>query len=109
MSTSLPSCAAASPAHVRGPMPLRRVLRAYLVECWFELKRMTRAPLFVIPFVVLPIGLYLLFGVVIAGAVPAPPRGAAVVPGSFASCRHRDDGGGHAGAVRHRQFACGGA
>jgi ABC-2 type transport system permease protein len=51
-------------------MPRTRVLRAYLTEIRFELLRMTRAPVFVIPMVLLPFALYLLFGVVIAGASP---------------------------------------
>jgi ABC-2 type transport system permease protein len=66
-------------------MPLGRVLSAYLAETWFEVLRMSRAPLFVIPFLMLPILLYVLFGVVIAGAIPStPPAGAAPPAGPWA-------------------------
>ena len=51
-------------------MPWTRVLRAYLTEIRFELVRMMRAPVFVIPMVLLPPALYFLFGVLIAGASP---------------------------------------
>jgi ABC-2 type transport system permease protein len=51
-------------------MPWARVLRAYLTEIRFELLRVMRAPVFVIPMVLLPMALYFLFGVVIAGASP---------------------------------------
>jgi ABC-2 type transport system permease protein len=61
------------------------VLRAYLLEIRFELQRMSRAPIFMIPFVVLPIFLYLLFGVVIGGTVPAPSPAANVPADSWAS------------------------
>ena len=54
----------------RQAMHRARVLRAYLTEIRFELVRMMRAPVFVIPMVVLPPALYFLFGVLIAGASP---------------------------------------
>jgi ABC-2 type transport system permease protein len=69
----------------RGSMPPARVLRAYLIEIRLELQRMTRAPIFMIPFVVLPIFLYVLFGVVIGGAVPAPAPGAHVPASDWAN------------------------
>lgn len=47
-------------------MPLARLLRAYLVDAKFEALRMLRAPAFAIPFLLIPVPLYLLFGVVIA-------------------------------------------
>jgi ABC-2 type transport system permease protein len=47
-------------------MPFARVLRAYLTDAKFEALRMLRAPAFAIPFLLIPVPLYLLFGVVIA-------------------------------------------
>jgi ABC-2 type transport system permease protein len=44
-----------------------RVLRAYLTEARYEAVRMLRAPAFAVPFLVLPVAVYLLFGVVMAG------------------------------------------
>jgi ABC-2 type transport system permease protein len=50
------------------PMRLTRVLRAYLMEARFEFLRMTRAPIFVIPMLLLPPLLYFLFGVLMAAS-----------------------------------------
>jgi ABC-2 type transport system permease protein len=47
-------------------MPFGRLLRAYLSEARYELVRVLRAPAFVVPFLVLPVGIYLLFGVLFA-------------------------------------------
>lgn len=51
-------------------MPGARLLGAYLTEIKLELLRLSRAPVYVIPMVLLPPALYLLFAVVIAGASP---------------------------------------
>jgi ABC-2 type transport system permease protein len=51
----------------RAPMPIGRVLSAYLADAKFEALRMLRAPAFAIPFLVIPAPIYLLFGVVMAG------------------------------------------
>lgn len=51
-------------------MPRGRLLGAYVTEIRLELLRLTRAPVFVIPMVLLPPALYFLFAVVIAGANP---------------------------------------
>jgi len=51
-------------------MSFTRVVRAYLTEIRFEILSMMRAPVFVIPMVLLPFALYFLFGVVISGASP---------------------------------------
>ena len=48
-------------------MPASRVLLAYLAEARYESMRMLRAPAFAVPFLVLPVAVYLLFGVVMAG------------------------------------------
>ncbi len=56
--------AAARPA----VMPLSRLLRAYAVEAKYESLRMLRAPAFAAPFLILPVGLYLLFAVLLFGA-----------------------------------------
>jgi ABC-2 type transport system permease protein len=48
-------------------MPFGRLLRAYFTDAKYEALRMLRAPAFAIPFLILPVGIYLLFGVLIAG------------------------------------------
>jgi ABC-2 type transport system permease protein len=47
-------------------MPMRRVLGAYWAEARYEVVRMIRTPIFAVPFLGIPIALYLFFGVVIA-------------------------------------------
>jgi ABC-2 type transport system permease protein len=48
-------------------MSFARLLRAYLTDAKYEALRMLRAPAFAIPFLVIPVPIYLLFGVVVAG------------------------------------------
>jgi ABC-2 type transport system permease protein len=48
-------------------MPRRRLLRAYLMEGRYEFLRMLRSPGFSVPFLLLPAGLYLLFGALLYG------------------------------------------
>lgn len=61
-------------------MPPRRVARAYLSEAKYEFLRMLRAPGFSIPFLSLPLALYLLFGVVLYGAqIAKDPKAALFV------------------------------
>jgi len=60
--------------HVRGTMPLRRVLGAYLVELQFETLRHLKAPAFALPFLLIPIVLYLFFTAVALGDVAAKPE-----------------------------------
>jgi ABC-2 type transport system permease protein len=55
----------------RASMPGRRLRGAYLAEAKYETIRLLRTPAFAIPFLGLPIILYLLFGVVIFGAAIA--------------------------------------
>jgi ABC-2 type transport system permease protein len=52
-------------------MPVRRILRAYANEVKFESLRMLRAPGFTLPFLALPVPVYLFFGVIIPAAVIA--------------------------------------
>jgi ABC-2 type transport system permease protein len=54
----------------RPSMPQRRVLGAYLSEARYLFIQALRAPVFVLPFVLLPVPLYLFFGVVMAGSSP---------------------------------------
>lgn len=54
-------------ARDREPLPMRRVLRAYFVEVKCELLGALRTPGFALPFIAVPLAIYLLFGVVIAG------------------------------------------
>ena len=42
-------------------MPLSRVFGAYVAEAWFETKRHLRAPAFAMPFLVIPVALYVFF------------------------------------------------
>lgn len=48
-------------------MAFTRILRAYLTDAKYEALRMLRAPAFAIPFLVIPVPIYLLFGVVVSG------------------------------------------
>lgn len=52
-----------------GEMTRARVKRAYLTETKYECLRALRAPAFAIPFLLLPIVLYVLFGVFLAGSM----------------------------------------
>jgi ABC-2 type transport system permease protein len=58
------------------PMPLRRVCAAYFTEVKYESLRMLRSPGFSIPFLLLPVPVYLFFGVMLAA--PAIANRAAV-------------------------------
>jgi ABC-2 type transport system permease protein len=70
------ACAAEKPAGI-GAMPPGRLLRAYLAEAKYESLRMLRSPAFGVPFLGLPVGLYLLFGVLLFGdAIAKDPRAA---------------------------------
>jgi ABC-2 type transport system permease protein len=53
--------------HSSTSMPLSRVLRAYAYEIKYESLRMLRSPGFSIPFLLLPVPVYLFFGVMLAG------------------------------------------
>jgi len=59
------------------PMPMRRVLGAYLNEVKYESLRMLRSPGFSIPFLVLPVPVYLFFGVMLAAPAVAKNPGVA--------------------------------
>jgi ABC-2 type transport system permease protein len=50
-------------------MPREKLLRAYLTETKYECLRALRAPAFGIPFLVLPLVLYVLFGIFLAGSM----------------------------------------
>jgi ABC-2 type transport system permease protein len=51
----------------REPLPLGRVLRAYLMEAKFELLGALRSVGFAVPFIAIPVVIYVLFGVIIIG------------------------------------------
>ena len=51
-------------------MPTVRLVRAYALEARNELLQLLRAPGMVIPFLLLPVPLYVFFGVVLAGSSP---------------------------------------
>ena len=66
-------------------MPLSRVLRAYLVEAKYETLAALRTPAFALPFIAVPVAIYLLFGVVInANAAQHSPFGAGLANYLFA-------------------------
>jgi ABC-2 type transport system permease protein len=73
------------PALASANMPSGRVLRAYAVEAKYESLRMLRAPAFAAPFLLLPVGLYLLFAVLLFGAdVAKDPKTATYIFMGFA-------------------------
>ncbi len=53
----------------RANMSGRRLFGAYLAEAEYECLRALRAPAFAIPFLLLPIALYVLFGILLAGSM----------------------------------------
>ena len=66
-------------------LPTGRLLRAYLTEAGYESVRMLRAPGFGLPFLGMPVLLYLLFAVLIAGAATrADPQVAKYLFAGFA-------------------------
>ncbi|MBM3264484.1 MAG: ABC transporter permease [candidate division Zixibacteria bacterium] len=70
MNTTHPVTATTSAANLareREPLPISRILRAYLKEAKFETIGALRTTGFAIPFIVVPLAIYLLFGVVING------------------------------------------
>jgi len=68
----------------RTVMPARRVFGAYLKEAQYESVRMLRSPAFGIPFLILPVALYLLFAVLLFGeALRSDPKGALFVFAGF--------------------------
>src|SRR5262245_14443091 len=62
---------AGRPASAVQPVQMRRVLNAYWTEIKYECLRLLRTPAFAIPFMAIPIALYLFFGLVIAGNADA--------------------------------------
>ena len=69
----------------RTAMPAGRMLRAYLTEAKYESVRMLRTPAFAIPFLGLPVMLFLLFGVLLFGdALRGDPDGARFLFTAFA-------------------------
>lgn len=97
---AIPAGAAVPYAREREPLPLGRVLLAYWSEARYETLAALRNPGFAIPFLFVPVAIYLLFAVVIAGDAGAHSEYgpeiadylfsgfsvlAAVMPGIFAS------------------------
>ena len=89
----------AAPNHPAA-LPFGRLLRAYLMEAGLETLAALRTPGFALPFILVPVAIYLLFGVVIAGNAGADSEYgpaiadylfsgfsvlAAVMPGIFSS------------------------
>ena len=67
------------------PLPIGRVLRAYLIEAKFELLGALRTTGFALPFIAVPVAIYVLFGVVINGNAAAhSPYGAGIADYLFA-------------------------
>lgn len=61
-------------AFVPAPMPLGRVVRAYLAEAKYESIRMLRAPAFAVPFLLIPCALYSFFGAITSGSASSNPN-----------------------------------
>lgn len=57
-------------AHERQPLPIGRMFRAYAMEAKMETLGALRTLGFALPFIVVPVAIYLLFGVIINGNVP---------------------------------------
>ena len=55
-----------------GPMPIGRILSAYVAAARYEFVQALRAPAFAFPFLVLPAAVYFLFGVLMAGESSDP-------------------------------------
>ncbi|HEX7705455.1 MAG TPA: ABC transporter permease [Thermoanaerobaculia bacterium] len=51
----------------REPLPFGRIFRAYLTEAKLEMLGALRTPGFAIPFIAVPVAIYIFFGIVIAG------------------------------------------
>ena len=64
MATTIPLANDAGPA----PLPLGRMLRAYLIEAKFETLFVLRTPGMSVPFLAIPAAIYFLFGIVMFGA-----------------------------------------
>jgi ABC-2 type transport system permease protein len=66
-----------TPITTNGAMPIGRVWNAYFTEAKYETIRMLRSPAFGLPFLGLPVALYLLFAVLLFGsALRSDPKGA---------------------------------
>jgi ABC-2 type transport system permease protein len=61
------SAASMNSEAARGPLPFGRLVRAYLLEAQLEMLCALRTPGFALPFIAVPVAIYLLFGVVISG------------------------------------------
>jgi ABC-2 type transport system permease protein len=62
-------------------VPLRRMIRAYVAEARYETLRTLRTPAFAGPFILIPIAMYLFFGM-LGGSGPST-RAASMPPGPF--------------------------
>ena len=71
----------AAPVPVRDPLrsckevDAARTLRAYAMEAKYEFVRILRLPGFVLPFLLIPVALYLFFGIVLSGGAKDPKTG----------------------------------
>jgi ABC-2 type transport system permease protein len=54
-------------------MPMRRVFGAHLAEARFETVRHLKTPAFALPFLIIPVALYLFFSIVALNASNTPP------------------------------------
>ncbi len=77
------SVATASDAAATVTMTRSRALAAYVAEARYETMRMLRSPGFTLPFLGLPVGLYLLIGVVIFGPALRDSQGGGFVFTAF--------------------------
>ena len=71
--------------HAAKTLPMKRVLRAYLLQVRFELINALRTPAFAIPFLAIPVVVYLLFGVLMFDPEQAGATGTAEGSSQLAS------------------------
>jgi len=107
--TAATSLAVATGSALSAPLPIARMLRAYLIEAKYETLNALRTPAIALPFIVIPVVIYLLFGVLISGDGSETEFGlglanylfsgfsviAAIMPGIFAGvilAQERDNG-----------------
>ena len=70
MATTVQELNAAS----ESPMPFSRVLRAYMLEVKYDTLHALRTPAMAVPFLVIPVLVYTLFGVFMVSGGPAEQR-----------------------------------
>lgn len=79
LNPATPSVTTLDLSRLRTPLPMPAVLRSYALEAAMELRSALRNPGFALPFILVPVAIYLLFGVVLFGNVGDSPEARAGV------------------------------